>query len=416
MYLDHFGLKDFPFRLNADPRYFYMSETHSKAYSYLKYGLEIGDKLIMMSGEIGSGKTTLVNYLLNQLGNDYVSARIHQTQLKDNELLQSVLLAFGEQVARKEKVDLLSQLNDFLIKQHRRGKRTVLLIDEAQHLSVSMFEDIRLISDSEINGHPLLSVLLVGQPELRDVLDYDELKQLKQRIRLKTHLKRLSLNETTRYIDHRLKLAGYEGESLFSIESLRPIYYYTGGCLRLVNILCDYALTHCFTEDTSTVTSEVIRICADELGWDPYDKSGLPESKQREDGQTRIIPILNNTPILKLLLTDSEGEVSEYTVRHSSNIGRHKDNDIVIESPRISRFHAEIIDRNGRWYVRDLDSMNGIRVNGARVDLSPISSGDTITMGGVTIRCIIPFAVDHTGIIQLSDDLTVRKPSPEKFN
>ena len=170
--------------------------------------------------------------------------------------------------------------------------------------------------------------------------------------------------------------------------------------------MCDYALTHCFTEGTSIVTADVIRISSDELGWEPFDKKGI-----ETDEHTKLIPILNATPILKLLVSNNGEQIEEYSIRKGTKIGRHKDNDIVIDTPRISRYHAEILDRNGRWYVRDLDSMNGTRLNQHRVDLAPINAGDIISVGGATIRCIIPYGVDASGLITLNEDHTRRIPS-----
>jgi len=407
MYLSHFGLNEHPFRLNADPRFLYMSGTHRKALSYLQYGLEMQDSLVLMSGEIGSGKTTLINQLTHQLGNAYQIARIHQTQLQESDFLQTVLVAFGQStVSNAAKFELLTTLNQFLLAEFRRGKHPILIIDEAQHLSAGLFEEIRLLADSEQNGKSLISVLLVGQPELREILDQPELVQLKQRIRLRTHLQRLGLDEMVHYITHRMTVAGVTKKTIFAPDSYRAIYHYTGGCLRLVNILCDYALTHCFTEGANLVTADVIRISSDELGWEPFDQAGTIT----EEG-TRLLPILNATPILKLLVTDIEGQVEEYSIRKNSKIGRHKDNDIVIDTPRISRYHAEILDRNGRWYVRDLESMNGTKLNQKNIDLVPINTGDIISVGGATIRCIIPYGIDNTGLITLNEDHTRRIPT-----
>ena len=408
MYLSYFSLKEHPFRLNADPRFLYMSGTHRKALSYLQYGLEMQDSLVLMSGEIGSGKTTLINQLTHQLGNAYQIARIHQTQLQENDFLQTVLVAFGQStVPNAAKFELLATLNQFLLAEFRRGKHPILIIDEAQHLSAGLFEEIRLLADSEQNGKSLISVLLVGQPELREILDQPELVQLKQRIRLRTHLQRLGLEEMVHYISHRMAVAGVTKKTIFAPDSHRAIYHYTGGCLRLVNILCDYALTHCFTEGSNLVTADVIRVSSDELGWEPFDQV----DSVNEEG-TRLLPILNATPILKLLVTNIEGQVEEYSIRKNSKIGRHKDNDIVIDTPRISRYHAEILDRNGRWYIRDLESMNGTKLNQKNIDLMSINTGDIISVGGATIRCIIPYGVDNTGLITLNEDHTRRIPTP----
>ena len=408
MYLNHFGLKEHPFRLNADPRFLYMSGTHSKALAYLQYGLEMQDSLVLMSGEIGSGKTTLINQLAHQLGSSYQIARIHQTQLQESDFLQTVLIAFAQStIPTAAKFELLATLNQFLLSHYRRGKHPILIVDEAQHLDAELFEEIRLLADSEQNGRSLISVLLVGQPELREILDQPQLVQLKQRIRLGTHLQRLGLEESTHYISHRLMVAGVVRKTIFAPDSYRAIYHYTGGCLRLVNILCDYALTHCFTEGTNLVTADVIRISSDELGWEPFDKVGAVSEEH-----TCLLPILNATPILKLLVTNIEGQVEEYSLRKNSKIGRHKDNDIVIDTPRISRYHAEILDRNGRWYLRDLESMNGTKLNQKKVDLAPINTGDIISVGGATIRCVIPYGIDNTGLITLNEDHTRRIPTP----
>src|SRR6187549_1694977 len=247
MYLEHFNLKELPFRLSPDPAFLYPSQIHSRAKAYMESTIWFTDGFVVITGEIGSGKTTLIETFLKELEKDVVVAQINQTQVTAIEFLQSVLVQFGFSPFKMKKAELLATLIEFLVEQYANGRRVLLIVDEAQNLSNKVLEEIRLLSGVETTKEKVLRIILAGQPELNDKLDSPELVQLVQRIRLRFHLTALTPEETQAYILHRLEVAGAHGRQLFAADTLPVIYRYTGGVPRLINTLCDTALMIAFS-------------------------------------------------------------------------------------------------------------------------------------------------------------------------
>ncbi|MEM9209465.1 MAG: AAA family ATPase, partial [Pseudomonadota bacterium] len=233
-YLEHFNLTEQPFRLTPDPDFVYWSKQHARAKAYMESTIWLADGFVIITGEIGSGKTTLLQSFLAELSDDVVYAVVSQTQLETNEFLQAVLTEFGFKPFDKSKVELLDMLNMYLIEQYSNGKKVVLIIDEAQNLDAKVLEEIRLLSGIETHKEKVLRIILAGQPELRETLESDSLKQLVQRVRLRFHLGPLDRREQREYIDHRLSIAGHEGDALFDEETMDIIHRYTGGVPRLI--------------------------------------------------------------------------------------------------------------------------------------------------------------------------------------
>jgi len=239
MYLELFKLHELPFRLSPDPQFLYLSKQHARAKAYMESTIWFTDGFVVITGEIGAGKTTLIETFLRELEADVVVAQINQTQLSPTAFLQTVLVQFGFTPFDMKKVEVLATLNQFLTEQHVAGRKVVLIIDEAQNLSYRVLEEIRMLSGIETTKEKVLRIILAGQPELNDKLNSKELIQLVQRVRLRFHLSALSSAETTSYIDHRLEVAGSQGRRIFAEETYPTIYRYTGGVPRLVNTLCD---------------------------------------------------------------------------------------------------------------------------------------------------------------------------------
>lgn len=270
MYLDYFGLKNFPFRLTPDSDFLYMSPSHSRALAYMEYAVVNRDGFVVITGEIGSGKTTLVKKLLSELNENIIVAKIFQTQLDEVELLQAILVEFGLNPFSAQKVELLNMLNQFLVDRYLEGKQILLVIDDAQNLNKRALEEIVLLSGVETQKEKILHVILIGQPEFNETLESHEMSQLLQRVGLRYHVRVLTQVETKEYVIHRLKVAGNKSKKLFLDEIYKTIYEFSGGVPRLINTLCDTALTCAFADEKAKVGSTEFDGVIDELQWATY--------------------------------------------------------------------------------------------------------------------------------------------------
>src|SRR5829696_5365651 len=226
MYLDLFKLKELPFRLSPDPQFLYLSRAHARAKAYMESTIWFTDGFVVITGEIGAGKTTLIESFLRQLDSDVVIAQINQTQVSAVEFLQSVLVQFGFSPFKMKKAELIATLNSFLIEQYSAGRKVLLIIDEAQNLSLKVLEEIRLLSGIESTKEKVLRIILAGQPELNEKMDSSELVQLAQRVRLRFHLGALSREDMRSYVVHRLEIAGAEGRPIFAEDTFPEIMKY----------------------------------------------------------------------------------------------------------------------------------------------------------------------------------------------
>lgn len=273
MYLEFFKMKELPFRLTPDSEFLYMSGAHSRAKAYMDYTVWNREGFVVITGEIGCGKTTLIQKLLSELDENVLVAKVFQTQLDEVEFLQAVLVEFGLNPFNAKKVELIDMLNTFLIDNFLQLKQLVLIVDDAHNLSLKVLEEIRMLSGLETRKEKVLHVILVGQPTLNDMLDSQEMEQLVQRVRLRYHIKSLSEDDTRDYIHHRLRVAGAtEPEKIFTPDTYPVIYKYTGGMPRLINTLCDTAMTCAFADNVHSVSAGVMNTAIEELQWLPYAK------------------------------------------------------------------------------------------------------------------------------------------------
>jgi putative secretion ATPase (PEP-CTERM system associated) len=269
MYIDFFGLKDYPFRITPDTDYLYMSTAHSRAKAYMEYAIFNREGFVVITGEIGSGKTTLIKKLLTELSENIVVAKIFQTQLDEIELLQAILVEFGLNPFSAKKVELLNMLNQFLVNSYLEGKQVLLIIDDAQNLSKRVLEEITMLSGVETQKEKILHVILAGQPELNHKLEAPDMEQLLQRVSLRYHVRALSKDETQEYVEHRLKVAG-SSKRIFASELYGVIHEYTGGIPRLINTLCDTVLTCAYADSKDTVDQVELDSALKELQWKKY--------------------------------------------------------------------------------------------------------------------------------------------------
>ncbi|HDZ00182.1 MAG TPA: AAA family ATPase [Nitrospirae bacterium] len=265
MYEKHFSFKHKPFELVPNPDFLFLSSTHKKALTYLDYGIKEKIGFILLTGEIGSGKTTIIRNLIKNLNSSVKLSRINNTKVSSEQLISMINEDFGLEVDGKNKTKLLSELNAFLIDQYSKKSQPILLIDEAQNLSPDLLEEIRLLSNLETDRAKLLQIMLVGQTELKKTLMHPELMQLRQRININYHITPLTIDETVKYIRHRLTIAGNPEVMRFQGDMPGLIYRFSGGIPRLINILCDFALLTAFTEGKKEVNADIIREVAHDL-------------------------------------------------------------------------------------------------------------------------------------------------------
>ncbi len=266
VYKEFYGLKENPFNVTSDPAFFFSSKRHSEAFSHLIYGIKHRKGIIVVTGEIGTGKTTLCRTLLNHLDTTTKTALILNPNFSDIQLLQLIVKDLGIVVKSQNKISLIGGLNEFLLAETGRGHNVVLIIDEAQNLKERQLEQIRLLSNLETEKEKLLQILIVGQPELNDKLKLNSLRQLNQRVTVRYHILPLEKSELTDYIFHRLKVAGASNKLHFTEEAIEEIYLYSGGTPRLINIICDRALLAGFVQGAFTINYNVVKKCIEEVG------------------------------------------------------------------------------------------------------------------------------------------------------
>ena len=265
MYTAFYGLREKPFSLTPNPAFLYLSDSHREALAHLVYGLEQGEGFIVLAGEVGTGKTTLCRSLLERIETDTEIAILFNPSNNDIELLQSISEEFGLPVERRSRRQLLTGLNDFLLECHRGERRAVLIIDEAQNLSSSTLEQIRLLSNLETATSKLIQIILLGQPELEEKLDSDSLRQLRQRVTVRWSLRPFASKDTAAYVNHRLYVAAGADREIFTPAALREVHRLTGGIPRLVNVLCDRALLAGYAESEHRVDARRLRQAAREV-------------------------------------------------------------------------------------------------------------------------------------------------------
>ena len=269
MYDQFYGFEGRPFQLTPDPHFYFESATHRKALSYLGYGLAQGEGFIVITGDIGAGKTTLVGHLMATIDPARLTAvKIVSTQVGGDDMLRLTAHSFGLPTDGMPKAQILRQIEAFLHGQARAGRRSLLIVDEAQNLSVSAIEELRMLSNFQLGGQSLLQIFLLGQPEFRDLLKSPELEQLRQRVIATHHLDPMSVDEVEPYILHRLAVVGWNGDPHFTAEAFAAIYAATGGVPRRINVLASRVLLLGALDQLGEIDEEAVRAVVADMGAD----------------------------------------------------------------------------------------------------------------------------------------------------
>jgi general secretion pathway protein A len=357
LYLQHFGLREAPFSVTPDPRFFFESQGHREALAALYYGITAKKGFVVITGEVGAGKTTLIRKVLRSLDVTCHSVFIFNTLLKFDELIENILLDLGLDAAGCSKVERLQRLNQFLIDKWKEGHTVALLIDEAQNLGDESLEAVRLLSNLETDQEKLLQIVLVGQPELDARLGTRSLRQLKQRIALRCRLNRLKETDVAAYIQHRLQVAGYEGPEIFSKAVIRAIAERSSGTPRIINVICDNALLHAFASSRNVVPLDAIREVFRDLDL-PREQDGEAFASRDYDQPVRQVTAAPGVQAL-----NAKAPASAFSrVAKSSNVNFRDDVEasarggLFVQNRRGGLAAAENMDRRHLSLVRGADT------------------------------------------------------------
>jgi len=272
MYQKFFGLRESPFNVNPDPRYLFLTRQMQEALAGLTYGIQNRKGFILLTGEVGTGKTTLLNRLLDWLHGQRVStAFIFNSQMDVIQLFDFIMADFEIPCESREKSQMLLRLNHWLLDRYRSGGTAVLIVDEAQNLSLEVLEEIRLLTNLETSTEKLLQIVLTGQPELEERLKLPQLRQLRQRITLRSRTSPLTLEETFGYIAERLRIAGANGEAIFSKEAVQAVHLYSRGIPRVVNLLCEHSMINAYVDHLRPVPAQLVEEVAREFQLDEIE-------------------------------------------------------------------------------------------------------------------------------------------------
>lgn len=376
-FLNYFGFSDHPFLNSNNTEYQYISRTHRQAKSHLEYAIQIPDGVSIITGDYGTGKKMLIQDTLANQDDSLCVIEVTSPPKNELELLATIVTRIGKQFLNPDKEQLLKIIYDRVIEQQALSSKIILILYQVQDYSFETLEQIRNLSDIKINNQRAINVLLSGNPDLYKHLDELEMNQLTRRVRYRIHINTLNESETYEYILHRLNVAGCDDPTLFNSAAIDYIYHTSTGHPKYINELCSFSLIRAFVENKHLIDLELVKKASEELQKHPKEHQIVDKLKNYQksiETQTKSRP--------KFLLYLRGKLLGEYSLLNNViTIGRSDDNDIYINDPRISRYHATINLQNNVTIIKDLESTNGIFVNKINTRLSTIEDGDIIQIG-----------------------------------
>lgn len=339
MYENYYGLTSKPFQLTPDPSFFFGSKWHKRAMSYLQYGLSQAEGFIVITGDIGTGKTTLANSLLDQMQTDIVAAQIVTPKLTPDELVKMVASKFHIKVQGSTKADILTDLEAFLMSLHKQGKRALLLVDEAQNLPLETIEELRMLSNFQAAGKPLLQSFLLGQEELQPILRAPNMEQFRQRIVASCHLAPLTDTECQGYIEYRMQHAGWAGGTLFSEGAYDRIFQFTHGVPRKINTLMDRILLYGFLEELKTLDENAVENVIKEVSEEMFS----PEKK--------ATAVSESASLLDAPAEDGQVKDVEYYKTMLAELVEALDN-AISQKIKLTRYIDRLLKKKYKTYIR----------------------------------------------------------------
>lgn len=377
MYYEHFNLKEHPFRLTCETKFFYLSPEHTHANSIMEFALINRQGLMVLTGDVGTGKSMLVAHFLSRIDDTYKVFQIGQTLLTEAECLELLLHEMGEPKPEESISGMFKQIVAQLEAIHNSGKHTIIVIDDAQNLAPETIIRLYELSQKKIDNKKVCTLYLVGESELRKILESQKIRDYIPNINSRYHLGVLSLQDIRKYVMHRLVVAGGNKSIKLAKDIFPIIEAYTGGRPRLINVLADHVLTFAYLSDISAITTKVVDAAIAELQWLPF---GVNRSKEEVSSDSMTGEERRSS--YKIVIQANNKVKGEYYIRKKRiSIGRHKENDLRIDDPLISRQHAQIIQQGRTTYFRDLNSTNGSFLNNKRIDIAPLEEGTIIQLG-----------------------------------